>query len=187
MITDKKELREKYKIIRAKAKSPLADGRIKESLLNLPLYKTADVLFIYCSTGSEADTKSIILEALSCGKKVALPKCMNRQGKMSFYIIDRMDTSLKKGAFSVSEPDSEICQLAIGSEKSLCVVPGLAFDKKGNRLGYGKGYYDRFLSNFKGSSVGLCFDKCLCEELPCDKYDRRVDMIITESKVYNLR
>lgn len=187
MILNKKELREKYKSIRAEAKSALADGRIKEALLSLPLYKTADILFIYCSIGSEADTAGIILEALACGKKVALPKCMNREGEMNFYIVDRIGSSLTKGAFSINEPDDEICEPACDSEKSLCIVPGLAFDKKGNRLGYGKGYYDRFLSRFKGSSVGLCFDKCLCEELPCDKYDRRVDTIITESTIYNLR
>ena len=63
-------------------------------------------------------------------------------------------------------------------ENGICIVPGVAFDKNNNRIGYGKGYYDRFLQNYKGSKIGLAYNKCICDEIETDKFDVKLDKII---------
>lgn len=187
MSFDKKELREKYKRIREREKSQLKDEKISSILFESPYFKNADTVFLYYSVGTEVCTLNVAEKALKEGKKVAFPKCLDSKGKMEFYIISHMENSFIEGMFSISEPDTAKCKKACDSEKSLCIVPGLSFDQKGARLGYGKGYYDRFLSKFKGTSIGLCYNECLCEELPFFEYDRRVDMIITESQIYSFK
>ena len=144
-------------------------------------------IFIYYSVGSEADTLRIIRHALESGKRVALPKCTDRNGTMDFYFIDDIESSLTEGMFSLKEPDTLRCEKADSTVSSLCIVPALAADKSGYRLGYGGGYYDRYLSNFKGVTAVLCYEECLCDELPRDKYDISLNMIITESKIIELK
>jgi len=75
---------------------------------------------------------------------------------------------------------------AVFSEKSLCIVPGIAFGKNGERLGYGKGYYDRFLESFKGKTVGLSFEECLSENIPMEAHDRKIDYLVTDKKIYKI-
>jgi len=74
----------------------------------------------------------------------------------------------------------EKCRLLTQYNNSVCIVPGLSFDYDGFRLGYGKGYYDRFLSGFDGDSIGLCYGECVCKRLPHGRYDRAVDVLVTE-------
>lgn len=180
-------LREKYKKTRREEKSILSDEIITCKVLESEVYKNAETLFIYCSSGTEADTYGIIKDALSKGKKVALPKCTDKDGMMDFYIIKDLESSLNKGMFSIMEPDIEKCSRAVERDNSVCIVPGLAFDKCGYRLGYGKGYYDRFLSKFKGISIGLCYSACLCDGLPFNEYDCKVDMIITDNEFLSFK
>ncbi len=184
---EKRLLREKYRLIRARAKSADRDLRIYSRFIQNEAYKNADTLFMYYSVKGEADTLKIIDSALSDGKRVALPKCTDKNGNMEFYFIGDREISLADGVFSLKEPDTSVCSKAAFGENNLCVVPALAFDKTGNRLGYGGGYYDRFLSTFKGQRIGLCYEECLCELLPCESHDLRVDMIITDKKIYELK
>ncbi len=184
---EKNLLRKEYRFVRGQVKSEAKDICIYERFISSDYYKTADTLFLYYSVKDEADTLKIILTALSDGKRVALPKCADKNGKMDFYFIDDLEDSLSDGAFSLKEPDVRVCSRAVTGENNLCVVPALAFDKSGHRLGYGGGYYDRFLSNFKGSTVGLCYKECLCDILPCEAHDLKVDVIITDNKIYELK
>ena len=88
--------------------------------------------------------------------------------------------TLKNGLYGVLEPDPSRSRPALSGGNALCIVPGLGFDSKGYRLGYGKGYYDRFLSGFHGITVGLCYSACTKWMLPHGYYDRPVDILITE-------
>lgn len=184
---EKNFLRKKYSSVRKQVKSAEKDESIFRKICSTDLYKSAETVFVYYSVGSEADTHKIIESALSGGKRVALPKCTDTKGIMEFYFIEDISESLTDGAFSLKEPDVSACEKAVFGDSDICFVPGLAFDLSGCRIGYGGGYYDRFLSNFKGSTIGLTYEECLCEKLPCGEYDIMVDMIITDKQIYELK
>ena len=186
MINDKKYLRKKYKEIRSSIGDcqKLSDD-IFRLFINSSFYDDADMIFTYWSTGSEVSTHNLISRALYDGKKVALPKCVDNQGNMKFYFISSPD-DLSVGMYGIMEP-TENFPADIFSENSVCVVPGLSFDNNGFRLGYGKGYYDRFLNSFSGIAVGFCYDECIAELLPRNEFDKKVDYIITNKKIYDLR
>ena len=184
--TQKKLLRKTYKNIRSnipKEQKILFDKLIFERVTSLRQYEECKYLFTYVSLESETDTLQLIKKALSDGKTVAVPKCDDRH-TMDFYIINSLD-DLEQGAFGIPEPKN-ICTKAENRFPALCIVPALCFDLSGYRVGYGGGYYDRFLANFKGTSVGVCYSRCLCEECPKDIYDIAVDMIVTE-KYFKIR
>ena len=184
--SEKKALRLKYKTIRSNVKDrALSDRLITESVLKSELYKNADRLYIYWSVASEVHTHNIISRALADGKLVALPRCEDTAGNMQFYYIASL-ADLSEGMYGITEPTSTF-RADDYTADSLCIVPALSFDTNGYRLGYGKGYYDRFLSRFKGISMGLCYDECLSEALPYDDYDRKVNYIVTNTKIYEIR
>ena len=83
---------------------------------------------------------------------------------------------LKKGNFNLLEPDNS--NLVNNFENSVCIVPGICFDKESNRIGYGKGYYDRFLKNYKGTTIGLTYKECICEKIDIDENDIKIDRVI---------
>ena len=155
------------------------DAAIENRLFALPEYRRADILFTYVSKASEVDTFGIIRRALADGKAVAVPRCVPGTFEMEFYYI-RSPQELEKGAFGVLEPIPESSRKVEKETGGLCVVPGLAFDSNGFRLGYGKGYYDRFLSGFHGVTAGICYNSCVQWELPHGYFDRPVDILVTE-------
>ena len=181
----KSNLRKKFTQIRISVENKvvLSNG-ICDKLINSELYKNADVVFCYWPTKSEVDTKKVILSALADKKKVALPKCTDKDGNMTFYYITSLD-DLSEGMYGIMEPD-ERYTADVYNINSICVVPGLAFDLKGYRLGYGKGYYDRFLGSFCGTSIGVCFHECLTKELLINEFDKKVDYIITDKTIYRI-
>ena len=154
------------------------DSEIQSRFLTLRQYAKCDTVFTYVSKELEVDTFAIIRAAWANGKKVAVPKCVENH-QMDFYYIESMD-DLEDGAFGVKEPIVDKCKKVVDFSKGLCIVPGLSFDAEGYRLGYGKGYYDRFLSRFGGYTVGLCYSNCIKWKLPHGKYDRAVDVIVTD-------
>lgn len=159
------------------------DDDIFRNLLNDNIFRSADLVMTYISFGGEADTKNI-LEYLWKNKiKAAVPRCDTKNKTMQFCVIKSFyDTH--KGSYGICEPDPE-CEIItdkyLKSEKKLvCIVPAVSFDEKNFRLGYGGGYYDRFLGKYKNiKSVGLCFDCLLQKELPVDEHDISVDVLIT--------
>jgi 5-formyltetrahydrofolate cyclo-ligase len=178
----KTELRAKHRRFRQKCppeiKSTL-DQKLTAAFLSLDEYKSCKTLFAFVSSDIEVDTSEIIKSAFANGKRVAVPKCRNKKGLMDFYYINST-ADLKRGAFNILEPDADICEKVTSFDEGLCIVPGLCFDKYGYRLGFGKGYYDRFLDEFSGISVGLCYSKCIEQKLPVGAYDKPVDILITE-------
>ena len=161
------------------------DKKIQNKLLNLFLIREADVVLTYVSTEIEVKTLDFIEALLKQGKKVGVPKCLNDKGDMDFFLIESL-SDLESGFFGVQEPDPQKSLIAKTTEKSVCIVPAFLFDEAGFRLGYGKGYYDRFLSKFQGKTVGICYDENICDSLMHGKYDRPVGLIVTEKRIIDL-
>ena len=185
---EKKELRKSCALLRdsmPKDEKTAADRRILRLLTSLSSYRFASALLLYAPIKSEIDVWPLAQAALDSGKVLALPLCEKESGVMTFRTVSNL-SALKKGSFGVMEPpeDAPLRPDAVLRDKNaLLVVPALAFDKKGYRLGYGKGYYDRFLARFGGVTVGLVYRDLLFDHLPKGYYDRKVKLIISESGV----
>lgn len=178
------ECKEKRRALSETEKARL-DRKITNKFLNLFQYREAQTLLCYVSTEIEVDTFQILRRALEDGKTVAVPRCVDGTREMDFYILTDLK-QLSVGAFGVLEPNSAKCEKLTDLSDGLCVVPALCYDLNGFRLGYGKGYYDRFLSRFAGNTVGLVYENCLCGSLPHGKFDRRIEKIVTENRVINI-
>ncbi len=154
-----------------------AAQRLHDKVVALPAFKTARTLFCYSSVDGEADTQLILATAWRMGKTVYLPLCRDRA--MRALRANGFDELVKHGRLMIAEPP------AMGEEASpdaidLTLVPALAFDKRGYRLGYGGGYYDRFLSGYGGLSVGLCRAEYVLETIPLETHDVAVSLVLTD-------
>jgi len=182
----KKALREKYKQFRRDMPADVKkarDEKIFSRLTELDDYKKSSLVLTYVSTEIEVDTKNFIKRALADGKTVAVPRCVAGTRNMNFYIIKSMD-DLEKGSFSVLEPVPKKCKKLTRFDGAFCVVPALVYDRDGYRLGYGKGYYDRFLSAHKNMyRVGICYCGCMVTKLIHGRFDISVNTIVTEKYV----
>lgn len=179
----KSALRKEYKLRRAAVENKAQkDILIAKKLLDFPQFKSAGDVLCYSSFGSEIDTARIIGESLALGKRLFLPKCLGEKGRMRFFLIASPD-DLAKGAYGIAEPDIHKCSAAAGFENALCIVPALSFDRSGFRLGYGGGYYDRFLAENDVISVGLCYNELISNALPHESFDKSVDFVITETEI----
>lgn len=143
-------------------------------------YIKSDLVLFYACLSDEINIDSCIVDALSYGKKVALPSCINECGDMNFYYIKSLD-DLNNGYFGIREPNIDKCELVTDFDNCVCIVPALSYDARGYRLGYGKGYYDRFLQKNNCITIGLCYSELIVDELPTDEYDIPVDYIITQN------
>lgn len=179
----KSELRQKYRSLRQAMPQEIKaqkDDAIAAQVRRLWQYQRNAVLLIYVSTPIEVDTFGIIRQAIADGKRVAVPRCVPDTRNMEFYYIDSTD-ELSPGMFGVLEPQANPDRLYRECEGGLCIVPAFSYDWSGYRLGYGKGYYDRFLSRFEGNMVGICYSECVQRSLPHGRYDRPVELLVTES------
>ncbi len=162
------------------------DRCILSNVIKLSLYREAEIIFTYVSVGTETDTINIINKALSDKKNVAVPRCADRFGNMDFYFIKSLD-DLETGKFNIPEPRLDICERVSDLSRGLCIVPGLAFDRYGFRLGYGKGFYDRFLSVFGGNTIGICYSCCIGHDLPRNEFDMTVGAVVTENSIITIK
>lgn len=179
---EKTILREKMKLQRKNFdKKSSASEKICSLFLSCPEYLEAETLCVYMSSFGEADTSFIISHSLEDGKKVCVP-VSRADGtlKLSLY-----NGKFKKGLYGIYEPADPV--FVDFSFPQLILIPGLAFDKRGNRLGFGKGYYDRFLSEASGIKVGLCYAFQLADKIPSEPHDIKMDMIITENGITNIK
>ena len=156
-----------------------SDIAITNALLGSVIYNESQELLCYVSTADEIDTVGIISDALERGKSVFVPKCTDQKGVMIFYRISSLD-DLHVDRYGIREPIDTCAEKAWAqSDKSaLCVVPALCCDSNGNRLGYGGGYYDRFLRGFSGKTVCLCYSRFSDIKLPVEEHDVICDAII---------
>ena len=174
---EKKELRKKYKAIRRKI--PNKDKKseiILNTLKTLPCWLESNIVALYRSLPDEVDTAKIISLAFSLGKRVCLPK--TQKDKMEFFEISQ-NTGFVKSALNIDEPLSE--KLIEKDKIDLIIIPLIAADSENNRLGFGGGYYDRYLKDFGGTKLGICFKEQISREpLPIEEHDIKLDIIITD-------
>lgn len=156
--------------------------KILEAVLSFPLYRSAETVLLYLSTPQEVDTHQLLEAALGEGKKVFAP-VSSADGTMEFHQVFRLK-DLRPGRFGILEPPGSAPVFSAQAQnlngKALCFVPGAAFDRRGHRLGYGKGYYDRFLSKTPVISMGICYEELVLPRLPAEEFDQPVDFLTTE-------
>ena len=179
----KQELRARFKPLRraipAERKAEY-DKAILERIRALPCYQRAACLLCYVSLPDEVDTFALIRSALADGKMVCVPVSLEETHTVDFYEIHSPE-ELEPGTYGVLEPVTEKAKKIISFPRpTVCLVPGLVFDKEGYRLGYGKGYYDRFLQRFGGVKIGVCYSEMSVDLLPHGYHDRPVDWLIHE-------
>ncbi len=181
----KTALRNQYRTIRQQMSAEArdkADMRIAERVRGLRQYQSCRTLLTYVSTDIEVDTTRIINNALQDGKCVAVPRCVDGTRRMEFYRISSLN-ELQPGTFGVLEPLADPERLVADDSASLCIVPALSYDWRGYRLGYGKGYYDRYLADYGGNVIGICYHNCVQRSLPHGRFDRRVSLLITDQYI----
>lgn len=157
--------------------------KIEDTLFNLEQYKKSKTIMFFVSFNSEVYTHDMIRKALKT-KIVIIPKVVHKEIEPS-VIID-LDNLLPSGKFGILEP-IEIMKIAY-KNIDLVLVPGIAFDRGGHRIGYGYGYYDKFLRKVpKAAKIGLCFDFQVVDRIPKEEHDVPVDLIVTEERVIECR
>jgi 5-formyltetrahydrofolate cyclo-ligase len=172
------QMREKRKSLSADLYAEKTE-RIHKNLESLKEYQEAEDILFYLSKDDEIATRTLIDNALKNGKNVYVP-CI--QGDQLIVCPITEKSVLQIGPFGVLEPvDQDDC--AHPKELDLVLVPGLAFDYRGHRLGYGKGYYDRFLKQTEAFKIGLAFEDHVLSELPIEPHDVPLNLIITESQL----
>ena len=183
------KLRQKYRLIREKTdkdKKAEMDEKILNKITILNAYRNNKTVFTYVSKEIEVNTFHFIEKCWKDGKKVAVPACNSENRSMNFYFINSFD-DLEKATFGLLEPIRDKCELVTDFSQGLCVVPGFCFDYKGYRLGYGYGYYDRFLQNFGGITLGICYSNCIIPQLPHGKFDKHVDILLNDKYIKEIK
>ncbi len=180
MIT-KNEIRKINKIKRAEM--DIAEVEKKSSaaaaiFVASEVYQKAGQIMLYMPLGNEMDTTDIIKAAFGDGKQLAFP-VMDEKTERIVPVYALEDTDFKKGMFSVMEPyGTSVADLL---QIDVILVPGVAFDKKGARIGFGKGCYDAFLKKCNAAKIGVCYDFQICDKIPAEEHDIKMDFLLTES------
>ncbi|MEK9160390.1 MAG: 5-formyltetrahydrofolate cyclo-ligase [Patescibacteria group bacterium] len=152
---------------------------IRRRLEELPAYQDAKKILIYVSAKDEVATHALIKDALATGRQLYVPKI--HEGTLAICPLTTWE-DLQPGTFGILEP-SDTATPAQPEEMDLIVVPGLAFDTRGHRIGYGKGHYDKLLKSTKGYKVGLAFAEQVIETVPDEAHDVPLDLIITDKSL----
>jgi len=169
---DKAGLRQRMRMVR-----DVVDDRLMRSVqlwakvAELPQYQQAATVMAFVSFGSEIDTDPLFARVAVEGKRLVLPR-VEAQG----IVVADGDTPLVASKFGVLEPSGPAIDVA---EIDVVIVPGLAFTLAGDRLGYGRAYYDKFLPTVDAPSIGVCFAEQLVDEMPVEGHDVRVDMVVS--------
>ena len=156
--------------------------RAQAAILSLDEYRCAKSIMLYYPIGGEVQTALIAEDALSSGKRVIYPVTDRESGRITPTEASR-NTRFEVGGFGVHEP----CGKAYEGDIDLVIVPGVAFDREGGRLGFGKGCYDGFLAGVGAVRVGLCSGLQLTDGLPTEEHDVSMDMIVPENEVIRIK
>ncbi len=177
----KKELRKYFTEIRKAASCNESDIVITERLKKLEVFNDTDTVLLFASHRSEPSTWNFAEYLLNKGISVAYPKCGDG-GEMTFYRVNSLDR-LHIGKYGIAEPEGNIMDIPQITDKTVCIVPGLAFTCDGRRLGYGGGYYDRFLSKYPNLiTIAPTYEKCITDDIPTMEHDIKVKSIVTEER-----
>lgn len=191
----KKDLREKMKKVRdgiPEETRAAEDEMLTRIILGTELYEAANFILTYVSFGTEVDTKALIRQALRDGKKVYVPYVFPKSKKMDFFLCEDPG-KLRRNRIGIPEPEPDPTGLfpytthisLDAAENCMILVPGLAFDAKLGRLGYGGGYYDRYLEKFqKKMAVGMAYNEQIVDEVPMGQEDIPLDLVVTPQQAY---
>lgn len=171
----KQRLREQTKAIPAPTG---ASESIQQRLLAQDWWASAFQVGLYCATATEPATAALIADLLGRGARVAVPV---QHGTTYGWGWVETDTRWRKGAHGIREPAQS--QAAAAAELRVIVVPGLAFDAEGGRLGHGRGHFDRLLAQSEALKIGLCFENRLVARVPMEPHDIRMDVVVTETRM----
>lgn len=182
-LVTKEEAREIVRSLKRQMKPEEIKERSKlvmKKLEELPCFLEARTVYCYVSYNQEVDTRNLINRSLELGKEVAVPRVEGKD--IAFYTISSL-SDLKPGYQGILEPSGSKVSKA---ERALMIFPGLAFDLKKNRVGYGGGFYDRYLASHRNISfekTALAFDFQIMDALKAENYDEKVDRIVTDKRI----
>src|SRR3989338_5477412 len=183
MINSKAYLRREYK----NKRNALTEAEVKEKsrmiaerIRNFALFQNAQVIGAYAAIHNEVDLREVLQDQLG-GKKIAFPIIV--RNTLLYFSISSYQQQLRRGSYDILEPDSSICPTAAKSDLDIIFVPGLVFDTQGNRLGYGKGYYDRFLQGIPAVKIGIAYDFQIVQTINSEEHDIPMNFIITEKRI----
>lgn len=165
-----------------------AASRIVEQIVALPAFDRSRVVMAYCSFGSELDTWSLVAEVQARRKTLVLPRIDRQRDTLAMHIVRDCARELAVNGWGIREPRPDVCRPAMPLEVDFILVPGVAFDARGGRLGYGKAYYDRLFHSLarEGAvpfTVAGAFDVQIVDRVPIDAHDVAVPRIVTEARV----
>lgn len=160
------------------------DREVTRMFLSMPEYSRAKTVFCYISYGGEPDTSGITADVLASGRRLVVPRCIG-DGIMEAVLISDIG-QLTAGYKGILEPRAGL--ETIGFDRlDIAVVPGLAFDRRGRRLGQGGGFYDRFMAETSAFTCGLCFERFIEDKIPCEPHDIPVMRVVTEKGMFGVR
>ena len=154
------------------------NDQIFRRLVATQQYRRAKTVVLYVSKELEVDTRRLIKRAWKDGKRVAAPRCVENTRLMNMHLIRSMD-DLQEGALGILEPNENL-PILHDTRDAICIVPAFCNDFRGYRVGYGGGYYDRYLSSFSGAKIGVNFSDCVRPRLISGRYDVPVDLLVTD-------
>ena len=186
--TRKERLRKRVLAMRMgldRGQAEVSGQAILEQVLGLEAYRRAKLVHTYVSSKeNEVDTRALICTCLKHGKRVAVPMVMPGTKTLAHALIDGLD-QLIVGPWGLAQPDpATAAWLPAEAHIDLIVVPGLAFDRRGQRIGWGGGYYDRFLAQVPAVKIGLCYDALVLDCIPGEPHDVPVDLVVAETAIY---
>lgn len=156
-------------------------AKVYSALFSSEILQDAKTVMVYLSAFNEVRTEMIIDTLLQSGVRVCAPVTDTKRMSITPYYLEDAK-KLIQGAFKIAEPTRD-CE-AKPEDIDAVLVPGIAFDKSGNRMGFGAGYYDRFLHSYDGIKIGICYDFQLFDKIPKDSHDITMNYIISEDKIY---
>lgn len=170
---------------------------IMNKILKLEEFNQSKMIMVYMDFKNEVRTRKFIEKCFSNSKRVCIPYVTNITTQYSTYEenihsaqkrilpceITDLEKDLEKGTYGIYEPRPSEIKVVDAKKIDLVIVPGVGFDVNKNRIGYGAGYYDRFLTKINSTKVAVAFELQVCEEIPVDEYDQTMDMIITEKRI----
>lgn len=163
----------------------LLGGRIVTTILDLPAYENAGIVLAYASFGTELRTDELLRRVVSDGKSLLLPRV--ERGALGLYEVRDLEVDLEPGTWGIREPRPDRCPPADPGRVDFALVPGVAFDRRARRLGYGGGFYDRLLAGGLPEATPLvsgAFGVQIVAEVPTDPHDAPVDLVVTEGSIY---
>ncbi len=185
---EKKQLREELLALRKEISNDErkeAEAAVVMKLLSLASFRFAETVLLYYPIKGELNVLPLADAAIKAGKKVAFPLCDTESSTMTYHLVSDL-SELKEGSYGIPEPPLELPVYTPSKDKNdLIIIPAVCFDRHGYRVGYGKGYYDRYLNDFGGTSVGVTFDKLLRSAVPRGRFDKHVSLIVTEKGAFS--